>query len=255
MIFAMLSKTSRVSTILLLNFSALLSSVAGETKSEILVAAAADLQPLEADLARAFVSTTGASVRFTFGSSGNLAQQIEHGAPYDVYLSANEGFVTRLADSGHLLKDSVQVYAQGRIALWSKGGHIRSLPELAQPAVRHISIANPVHAPYGVAARDALKNKGLWEKLVPKIVYGENVQQAFQYAETGNADAAIIAWSLVANKGGILLPAAWHAPIRQTGGVVASSKNVPLARRFLELLAGAQGGAVLTRFGFDPPSR
>jgi len=255
MIFAMLSKTSRVSTILLLNFSVLLSSVAAHAKSEILVGAAADLQPLEPELTRAFSSATGASVRFTFGSSGNLAQQIGHGAPYDVYLSANEGFVTRLADSGHLLKDSVQVYAQGRIGLWSKGGRIRSLSELAQPAVRHISIANPEHAPYGVAAREVLKNQGLWEKLTSKIVYGENVQQAFQYAETGNADAAIIAWSLVANKGGILLPAAWHAPIRQAGGVVASSKNVPLARRFVEFLAGPQGRAVLTRFGFDPPSR
>ena len=251
MILAIVTKTSWVSTILLLNFSVLLSSAAAAPRNSILVAAAADLQPLETELAQAFTRATGTGVQFTFGSSGNLAQQIEHGAPYDVYLSANEGFVTRLAGLGHLLKDSVQVYALGRVALWSKGGQIRTLAELAKPGVRHVAIANPEHAPYGVAARECLKNQGLWQAVEPKLVYGENVQQTFQFAETGNADAALVAWSLVGKRGGILLPAAWHEPIRQAGGVVSSSKNAAAARRFVAWLAGSEGKAVLRGFGLD----
>jgi molybdate transport system substrate-binding protein len=243
-----------VSTLLLLNLSVLLSSTIAASDSSILVAAAADLEPLQNQLAVAFRQAGGSAVKFTLGASGSLAQQIENGAPYDVYLSANESFVKRLADSGRLRADTVQVYAVGRIALWSKSGRVRTMEDLAQPAVRHVAIANPAHAPYGMAARDALKNKGLWDKIEPKLVYGENVQQAFQYAASGNADAVILAWSLVIDKGGVLLSAALHAPIRQSGGVVASSKNGGTARKFMDLLASPAGRAILRQFGFDRPN-
>lgn len=239
-----------VSTLLLLNVSASLSSVAAQPRAEILVAAAADMQPLENQLVKAF---SGAKVTFTFGASGSLAQQVRNGAPYDVYLSANELFVSQLADSGKLLKDTVQVYAYGRIALWSKHAQIRTIGDLKGREVKYVAIANPTHAPYGAAAKAALQNQGLWGGLESRIVYGENVEQTLQYAETGSADAAITAWSLVLHKGGILLPSAWHPRISQSGGVVAGSRSQAMARKFMVFLGGKEGKAVLRQFGFDCP--
>jgi molybdate transport system substrate-binding protein len=242
-----------VSTVLLLNFSVLLSSLAAENSGELLIGAAADLQPLKNQLETAFSKLAGSRPTFTFAASGSLAQQIRNGAPYDVFLSANDTFVKQLADSGHLAPDTVKVYAYGRIALWSKSGRIHSLTDLTAPSVRHVAIANPTHAPYGVAAKAALVSQGLWEKLEPRVVYGENVEQTWQYAESGNADAAIVGWSLVFNKGGILLPATWHPRIAQAAAVVKGSRHQEAARRFVEFLTGREGKAVLRQFGFDLP--
>lgn len=240
--------TALISTILLLNLSASLSS--SLLASDLIVGAAADLAPLQAPLAAAFRKTSGAKVVFATGSSGNLARQIQNGAPFDVFLSATDSYIKELAASGYLLPDSVRVYAYGRVALWSRGGRIRSLEDLLAPGVLHVAIANPLHAPYGMAAREVLINRGLWAKLAPKLVYGENVQQAFQYADSGNADAAITAWSLVFSRGGILLPDAWHSPVRQTGAVVKSSRQADLARRFLSFLTGTEGKELLRSNGF-----
>jgi molybdate transport system substrate-binding protein len=254
-----------LSSIPLSNFSALLSSCVlclllvffltslPALSAELLVAAAADLVPVEGPLSTAFQKVSGQGLRFALGSSGMLARQIQNGAPYDVYLSANQQYVVELVDSGDLLRDSVQTYALGRLGLWSKDGSIRNLSELANPKLRHIAIANPAHAPYGVAARQALENRKLWQSLQSKIVYGENVRQAFQFAESGNADATITSWTLVFDRGGILLPASWHKPIRQTGGVLKRSQNPDLARRFLDFLTGPEGQAVLGKYGLSPP--
>ena len=152
-----------------------------------------------------------------------------------------------------MFRTAWSVYAFGRIALWSKNAQIRSLADLARADVKHIAIANPDHAPYGAAAKQALKNQGLWDKLEPKIVYGENVAETFQYARGGNADAAIVSDSLVFDKGGILLPSAWHQKISQSGAVVAGSKNQALARKFLIFLKAGKGREVLQRFGFECP--
>src|SRR5581483_4097780 len=143
----MLFAARLVSTVLLLNLSALLSSPAERPTQEILIGAAADLQPLENSLQTEFLKSTGSKAVFTFAASGSLAQQIRNGAPYDLFLSANSTFVRYLSDSGYLLQDTVQVYGYGRIALWSKGGKIRSLADLTSPSLRHIAIANPTHAP------------------------------------------------------------------------------------------------------------
>jgi molybdate transport system substrate-binding protein len=242
-----------VSTLLLLNVSLSLSSVVAQSRPAILVAAAADMQPLQNQLKAGFFRFAGGEATFTFGASGSLAQQVRNGAPYDVYLSANDTFVKQLADSGDLIKDSIQVYGYGRIALWSKSGRIHTLADLAAPEVRHLAIANPVHAPYGAAAQAALRSQGYWDRLQAKLVFGENVEQTFQYAQSGNADAAIVGWSQVFNKGGILLPATWHPRISQTGGVVKGSRQLELARRFMAFLTGKEGRAVLRQFGFDLP--
>jgi molybdate transport system substrate-binding protein len=176
-----------------------------------------------------------------------LARQIENGAPYDVYLSANERFVHDLAAQGKLDPKSVRVYALGRVALWSKNRSIRKLSDLG--SVRQLSLPNPAHAPYGVAARQALEKEGTWKSLEARVVYAENVRQALQFAESGNVDAAITAWSLVFDRGGTLIPAGLHEPIRHAAGVVASGSNRALAARFLDYLASQEGRALLTRYG------
>ncbi len=201
----------------------------------------------------ALAGEEGLRVRFAFGASGMLARQIRQGAPYDVYLSANESFVTDLEASGYLRRSTLRIYAFGRVGLWSKSGNIRALADLLRPEVKHLAMPNPDHAPYGVAAREILRSQGLWGTLEPKIVYGENVQQAFQYAESGNADAALTAWSLVMNRNGVLLPAAWHAPVRQAGAVVAASPHGGAGLRFLELLSSHRGRELMARHGLTPP--
>jgi molybdate transport system substrate-binding protein len=205
---------------------------------DLLIAAASDLAPLAPKLERAYKE----KIRFTLGSSGSLKQQIENGAPFDVFLSANEAYVKDLAAAG-LVTDS-QVYAIGRIALWSPNGSVTSLEDLKKNSVTHLAIPNPQHAPYGIAAREALESRGVWRDVEPKIVYGENVRQALQFAESGNVEAVITSWTLLIGKG-TLLPAEWHSPIRQTGAVVKSSGQQEAAKRFLRFLTGPEAQKIL----------
>ncbi len=249
-----------LSTTPLLNFSGLLSTCLAATlvalpppakSAEILVAAAADLAPIERPLAEAFQRATGTQARFVLGASGMLSRQIRQGAPYDVYLSADEKLVAELAASGHLLKDTVRTYATGRLGLWSKKRGFTRPDELRDNSLQHIAIANPAHAPYGAAAKQMLESQGLWKELEPRIVYAENVRQALQFAESGNADAVVTAWSLVAGRA-LLVPETLHPPIRQSGGVVASTKHAGEAGAFLEFLLGNPGRAILEGAGFKP---
>jgi molybdate transport system substrate-binding protein len=203
---------------------------------DLLIAAASDLAPLAPKLEKAYKE----KIRFTLASSGSLKQQIENGAPFDVFLSANEQYVR---DLGALVTD-VTVYASGRIALWSPNGSVASLADLKKDSVTHLAIPNPQHAPYGVAAKEALESQGVWKAAEPKIVYGENVRQALQFAESGNVDAVITSWTLLIGKG-VLLPAEWHSPIRQTGAVVKASSQADAARRFLKFLMGAEAQKIL----------
>ncbi len=225
------------------------------SSQELLVGAASDLSPLETALRQSFEAKSGVRMRFSFGSSGMLARQVRSGAPYDVYLSANEQFVKDLAKDGLLLPDTARAYATGRLGLWSASGRVRSVKDLAGPEVRHIAIPNPQHAPYGVAAEQLLRKAGLWEKVQGRLVLAENVRQAFEYARTGNADAVLTSWTLLFDKGGILLPDSQHAPIRQAGGVVKGAKNERAARAFLDFLGSGEGQGLLARYGLFPPKR
>ncbi|HEY3442454.1 MAG TPA: molybdate ABC transporter substrate-binding protein [Paludibaculum sp.] len=220
---------------------------------ELLVAAASDLTPLETPLHQSFEAASSVKLRFTFGSSGMLARQIRSGAPFDVYLSANEQFVRELAKEGLLLPGSVHAYATGRVGLWSQSGRIRSVKDLAGAGVRQIAIPNPQHAPYGVAAEQILLQAGVLDQVRGKLVLAENVRQAFEYARTGNADAVLTSWTLLFDKGGILLPDSGHASIRQAGGVIQGTKNEQAGRAFLAFLAGAEGRKLLARFGLFAP--
>jgi molybdate transport system substrate-binding protein len=219
--------------------------------AEILVAAASDIARLEKPLSEGYQKVGGVPARFVFGSSGMLTRQIENGAPYDVFLSANEKFVQDLAAQGKLDRGTACVYALGRLALWSKSGRFKTLAGLREAS--RLALANPAHAPYGIGARQALERQGIWPEMERRIVYAENVRQALQYAESGNVDAALTAWSLVFDRGGVLVPADMHEPIRQAAGRVVSSANQAQALQFLEFLAGKAGRDILSRHGLFPP--
>jgi molybdate transport system substrate-binding protein len=219
-------------------FAALLLCCSFARAEDLLIAAASDLAPLAPKIEKAYKE----KIRFTLASSGSLKQQIENGAPFDVFLSANEAYVKDLAAAG-LVTDAT-VYAIGRIALWSTNGSVASLQDLKKTTVTHLAIPNPQHAPYGVAAREALESQHLWKEVEPKIVYGENVRQALQFAESGNVEAVITSWTLLIGKG-MLLPAEWHSPIRQTGAIVKSSGKLEAGRRFLKYLTGPEAQKIL----------
>jgi molybdate transport system substrate-binding protein len=213
----------------------------------ITIAAASDLSPAFKDLSDSFLREKKIRTQWIPGSSGTLARQIRGGAPYDAFLSANEAFARDLAASGRILPGSLRHYATGRLALFAKRTQLRSLDALSGPEVRFLAIANPGHAPYGIAAREALQKLGLWSRLQSKLVYGESVLQTLQLATSGNADAALVAWSQVLSSGGLLLDENLHAPIRQAGGALT-----PRGRSLLDWIVSPSAQAILARYGFGP---
>jgi molybdate transport system substrate-binding protein len=231
---------------------AVLACAGASPAADLLVGAASDLAPLVPALKEGWTASGGGRVVFTLASSGSLLRQIENGAPFDVFLSASEQYVRELVATGRAEASTVTIYGVGRIALWSAGGSAQALADIARPAVKHVAIANPEHAPYGVAARQALERQGLWAAVLPKVIYGENVRQALQFAESRNADAVITSWTLLRNRG-VLLPAEWHDPIRQAGVVVKSSSQPQAAKAFLAFLDSPAGRRILQDGGLFPP--
>jgi len=227
-------------------------------KTEIIVAAASDLTPAFEELGRRYEQDTGTRVTFTFGSTGMLAQQIENGAPFDLFAAANVEFIDRLERQGLIVGDTKALYARGRITVWTRtdsGLEIKGIVDLARAEVRRIAIANPDHAPYGKAAREALESAGIWGSVEPKVVYGENIRQAMQYAETGNADVAITALSLSVGRNGhwTLIPEELHKPLDQALAVIKGSRKEQDARRFAEFINSPQGRTLMRKFGFILP--
>lgn len=223
-------------------------------QTTLVVAAASDLTDLEGPLASSFgKADPGIHINWVTASSAILSQQIQNGAPYDIFLSANAQYVDRLQAAGKLDARSVAPYAVGRVAiLWRDGKH-HPISDLAQNWVRFVALPNPKLAPYGVAAQQALEHAGIWTTVRPKIVYGENVRQTLQLFDSGNADAVITSDSLLQGKNPQLIPAEWHKPILQKAGVVAGSKNAEAARKFFEFLRGPDAQAVFAKFGFGKP--
>ena len=251
--------TRRVGALL---FAALLmlTSSCGEsgdaaTASELLVAAASDVRPAFERLGAIHKERTGVRVTFTFGSSGQLAEQVKNGAPFNLFASANDRFVEEVVAAGRGDRSSVRTYAGGRLALWWRDGArpARTVADLAGLTFRRIAIANPEHAPYGVAAVDALRKAGVYDAVKERLVYGENVADTMRLASTGNADVAIGALSLAKTLGGGVLsevPPSAHAPIRQTLVVTGPRSDWDAGRAFAALVTGADGKRVLHRHGF-----
>jgi molybdate transport system substrate-binding protein len=226
----------------------------------LLVSAASDVTPAFQEIGILFEQATGIKVTFNFGSTGQLAQQIERGAPVDLFAAANVAFIDRLERQGLIMPDTKKPYARGRITLWSRTDsllRLMQLEDLAHPDVRRVAMANPTHAPYGVAAREALQSTGIWEQVQPKLVLGENVQQAFQYATRGNVDAAIVALSLsMQQQGGrwTLIPEALHQPILQALAVIKRTQHEGRARQLAAVITGPQGRSILRKYGFTLPT-
>lgn len=211
------------------------------------VAAAADLADLQKPLAKPY----GQPVRFVIASSAVLRQQIQNGAPYDVFLSANAAYVDQLASSRKLEPKSVRAYALGQVGLLWRDGKHHPVSDLTANWVRIVALPNPRLAPYGVAAQQALEHAGLWAKVQPKVVYGENVRETLELFTSGNADGVLTSASLLQGKNPDLIPADWHAPIVQKGGIVTGTKNLEAARRFMDFLTSPTGQAIFARFGFE----
>jgi molybdate transport system substrate-binding protein len=231
-----------------------------ESSSEITVAAAANLTDAFGELAKRFTARTGLKVTNSFGATADLSKQIENGAPFDVFASADVEHVEELARKGLLADAPRGVYARGRLVLWVPGegkARVGRVEDLEGESVSKVAIAKPDVAPYGRAAVESLNALGLWAKVEPKVVYSQTVAQAKQFASSGNADAAFIPRSLVREGEGtaIEIDARLHAPIDQAVGVVRASKKQEAARRFVEFLLSEEGQSVLKSFGYDPPAK
>jgi molybdate transport system substrate-binding protein len=222
---------------------------------ELTVAAASDLIPAFEDLGRAFESTHGTRVVFVFGSTGMLTRQIENGAPFDLFAAANVSYIDQLDQQGLIVPDTKAIYARGRITLWTPPGatlRLQGISDLARPEVTRIAIANPDHAPYGLAAREALEKAGIWNQVQPKLVYADNIRQTLQFAETGNVEVAIAALSLSIHSNGrwSLIPEELHNPINQGLAVLRTTKNESAARAFAAFLTGPDSKAIMEKYGF-----
>jgi molybdate transport system substrate-binding protein len=239
-------------------------AAAPASAQDLRVAAASDLQAVLPGLVARFEQQTGRRVAVTYGSSGNFFSQIRSGAPFDVFLSADVDYPRRLEQEGVIARGSVTRYAIGRLVLWTRtdsGVDLRrGFDALTAPAVRRIAIANPEHAPYGRAAVAAMRAAGVYDRLKARLVLGENIAQAAQFAQSGNADVGIIALSLtrattLRTTGTFVeVPAALHPPLEQGAGIVRATRNAELATRFVALLAVPESAAHLQSWGFEVPA-
>ncbi len=230
---------------------------------EISVAAAADLQFAMQDIATRFQKETGKTVKATYGSSGNFLQQIQNGAPFDVFFSANLDYPKKLEAAGLTERGSYSEYARGKIVIWvpssSKIDLSPGVRALLDPSVKKIAIANPLHAPYGQAAVAAVKHENIYDKVKDKFVLGENISQTASFVVSGAADIGIVALSLALSpnmkaKGRYVeVPTTDYPPIEQACVILRSAKNKKVAEQFLAFVKTPAIRDVLRSYGFDLP--
>jgi molybdate transport system substrate-binding protein len=232
---------------------------------EIRIAAAADLKFAMGELAEKFEKQTGTKVNVTFGSSGNFFSQIQNGAPFDLFFSADIEYPQKLEAAGLAEPGTLYEYAVGRIVIWTPADAKVDVANLGwktllDARVEKIAIANPEHAPYGRAAVAALQKAGIYEAVKAKLVYGENISQAAQFVQSGNAQAGIVAMSLAmspAMRDGKRwdIPVEMHPAIEQGAIVLRDARNKEAARAFLEFVKSAAGRATLAEYGFAFPEK
>lgn len=235
---------------------------AGAANAEkITIAAAADLKFAMDEIVSAFKKSNPADeIDVVYGSSGKFHTQIQQGAPYDLFFSADIAFPRELAKAGFAASEA-KPYAIGRIVLWSQmlDAPKMTLDSLVDAKITRIAIANPKHAPYGKRAEEALRSAGLWDKLEPKLVLGENIAHTAQFVQTGNAQVGIIALSLALNpelagKGGYyLIPDKRHQPLEQGFVITKRAENSGLAKRFGAYMGDKAARAIMTKYGFVLP--
>jgi molybdate transport system substrate-binding protein len=231
---------------------------------ELTVGAAADLSNALPEIVAKYKSESGRDVKLTFGASGNLTTQIRNGAPFDIFFSADEEYPKQLIDAGLAEKETLYRYAVGRLVLWvpnesrvdvSKLG----MRALLDPSITKIAIANPQHAPYGRAAEAALRHFGIYDQVSKRLVLGENISQAAEFVESGNAQAGLIALShalapAIQAKGRYwTVPLDAYPTLNQAVAVLSNSKQKEAARKFLDFVRSAEITSLLKRYGFSVP--
>ena len=234
-------------------------------REEVRIAAAADLKFAMGELSEEFGKQTGIKVDVTYGSSGNFFSQVQNGAPFDLFFSADMDYPKKLEATGLAEPGTLYEYAVGRIAIWTPvDAKVDVAKEgwksLLVASVAKIAIANPAHAPYGRAAVAALQKAGIYESVKAKLVYGENISQAAQFVQSGNAQAGIVALSLAVSPGmrdgkRWEIPAEMHSAIEQGAIVLKDARNKDAARAFLEFVKSAAGRATLAKYGFEIPEK
>lgn len=228
-------------------------------KPRLTIAAAANLTDVAQVLGTPFESATGIHPIFSFGSTAQLTQQIENGAPFDVFLAADAEHVQELDRKGLLAPGSRAAYANGVLALWapSAATPVKRIDDLVLPEVRVIAVAKPELAPYGEASMEALRAAGILDRVKAKIVYSDNISMAKQYGATGNADAVFTAYSLVMKESGkvIRVDEKLHRPITQELGIIAASPHKAEAARFTDFVLRGNGRAILSESGYQPSGK
>jgi molybdate transport system substrate-binding protein len=233
------------------------SACAPRNDGKLHVAAAASLAPAFIELSHVFTETTGEQIVLTLSSTGALTEQIRNGAPFDVFASADEEHIDELITGGYLLPDSKVLFASGSLVLLVSLEHkddVMRLSDLKRAEIHRVAIANPELAPYGIAARQVLLEAGLWEALQQKIIMGETVGQAYIFVTSGNADAGIVARSVLTaeSRDMPLIQLATDKPPQHWGAILAHSEQTPLAETFLDFLTTPAARQVLDDFGFQP---
>jgi molybdate transport system substrate-binding protein len=242
----------------------LLSGVAGTGAAQaprdtLTVFAASDLALAFPEINALFQAQRGAAVNFVFGSTGNLALQIRNGAPADVIFAANVSYIDQLIAEGQLVPGTKTLYARGQLVLAVPRNSRLTAPtlnDLLRPGIRRIAIANPDHAPYGIAAREALQSAGLWGPLQSKLVMGENIRQTLQYVQSGAVDAGIVALSVagVPEIRFTVIADSLYEPINQAAAVIRASRLARVGAEFIAFVTGPVGWPVMERRGFIRPS-
>ncbi|MDE3242318.1 MAG: molybdate ABC transporter substrate-binding protein [Nitrospirota bacterium] len=233
--------------------------------NDLTIAAASDLSFAFKDLVAEFEKASGTHVKLSLGSSGNFFSQIQHGAPYDLYFSADVRYPQKLEQTGYAVPGTLYKYAVGRIVVWTPKSSPLDVEKLGMeallaPSIKKIAVANPKHAPYGRAAIAAMEHFKIHDRVKDKLVLGENISQAAQFVESGAADIGIIALSLALapamKEAGQYweVPADAHPPLEQGTVILTSAKNPPAAKAFLDFLKGPQGREIMQRYGFVSPS-
>ena len=238
--------------------------VAPADAGELKVAAAADLTFAFKDVGARFEKQTGNSLKLTYGSSGNFFSQIQNGAPFDLFFSADVSYPQKLEAAGLTEPGTIYDYATGKLVMWvpnaSKLDLSRGLSVLLDSGIRKIAVANPLHAPYGAAAVAALHHAGIYDQVKDKFVLGENISQTAQFVQSGNADVGLLALSLAlapAMKSSgryVEVPASDYPPLIQAGVILKSSKNKELANQFLKFLKEPGTVALMEQYGFAVPT-
>jgi molybdate transport system substrate-binding protein len=245
-------------------WTVLMSPVGSAAAEELTIAAASDLNFAIKELVAEFEKLTGHHVKLSLGSSGNFYSQIQNGAPFDLYFSADIGYPRKLEAAGLTVPGSLYRYAVGRIVVWigneSRIDVAKGFDALREPSIKKIAIANPKHAPYGRAAVAAMEHFKVYDQVKDKLVLGENISQAAQFIESGACDIGIIALSLAlaptmkARGTYWEVPTEAHPPLEQGAVIVKSSTHQESAKQFLEFMKDSQGQEIMKRYGFTSPN-